>query len=595
MATYTDKYRLKKPGAEDFADIADINANMDKIDETLGNKADLDASGKVPTEQLPDLGPDLELGETSETAYRGDRGKTAYDHSQTKSGNPHGTTAKDVGYTDNEELGAENVQDAIDATVRIAKYAQKDASAALEAITKIANTINAVPTQSGSLTYTGSAQSPSWNSYDSAAMTIGGTTTGTNAGTYTATFTPKDGYKWFDGTTEAKSVTWSIGRASLTVPTQSGSLTYTGSAQSPSWNNYDSAKMTRGGTTSGTNAGSYNATFTPGANYRWPDGTTTAKTVTWAIGKAAGSLSISPTSLTITGAVGTTKTIAVTRTGDGAISAVSGNTGVATVSVSGTTVTVTLKGNGSATITVSVAAGTNHTAPANKTCAVTGTTISSTLADNSWATIASVSEAGTWDDVGWNVGDKIDITVSGEKLTFVIMGFSHDDKADGSGKAGITFGMKNLMASGRQMNSYNTNSGGFTGSEMYTWLTGTLLPELPYDLQAVLKSVNKKTYAGGSSSTINTNAMKVFLFSEVEVFGTVTFSRSGEGTQYDYFKTNSKVKYLSNGSGYAALWWERSPGASSTTDFCHVGSNGAASYDYNTASYVRGVCFGFCV
>ncbi|MFM2266021.1 MAG: hypothetical protein RLZ77_1441, partial [Bacteroidota bacterium] len=38
----------------------------------------------------------IALGETSSTAYRGDRGKTAYDHSQT-SGNPHGTTAAQVG------------------------------------------------------------------------------------------------------------------------------------------------------------------------------------------------------------------------------------------------------------------------------------------------------------------------------------------------------------------------------------------------------------------------------------------------------------------------------------------------------------------
>lgn len=38
----------------------------------------------------------LELGESSSTAYRGDRGKTAYDHSQTI-GNPHGVTAIDVG------------------------------------------------------------------------------------------------------------------------------------------------------------------------------------------------------------------------------------------------------------------------------------------------------------------------------------------------------------------------------------------------------------------------------------------------------------------------------------------------------------------
>lgn len=42
-------------------------------------------------------GGGVALGETSSTAYRGDRGKTAYDHSQVVTGNPHGTTAADVG------------------------------------------------------------------------------------------------------------------------------------------------------------------------------------------------------------------------------------------------------------------------------------------------------------------------------------------------------------------------------------------------------------------------------------------------------------------------------------------------------------------
>ena len=37
----------------------------------------------------------LTLGETASTAYRGDRGKIAYDHSQT-TGNPHGTTINDI-------------------------------------------------------------------------------------------------------------------------------------------------------------------------------------------------------------------------------------------------------------------------------------------------------------------------------------------------------------------------------------------------------------------------------------------------------------------------------------------------------------------
>ena len=39
----------------------------------------------------------IALGETGSTAYRGDRGKTAYNHSQITSGNPHKVTKSDVG------------------------------------------------------------------------------------------------------------------------------------------------------------------------------------------------------------------------------------------------------------------------------------------------------------------------------------------------------------------------------------------------------------------------------------------------------------------------------------------------------------------
>lgn len=591
MATYTTKYHLKKPALEDFGDIADINANMDIIDETLTNKADLGEDGKVPLEQLPELGSDLELGETSDTAYRGDRGKAAYDHSQTKNSNPHETAAKDIDYTDNEELGATNVQDAIDAVALVAKTAQATADDALEAITEIAFTINTVPTQSGSLTYTGQAQSPTWNSYDPNALQIGGTTTGTNAGTYQATFTPKDPYKWADGTATAKTVNWTIGRAGITLPTQSGSLTYTGAAQSPSWSGYDSNKMTLGGTTSGTNAGSYNASFTPKANYQWTDGTTSAKTAAWSISKAAGSLTLSKSSVSI-GVSSQTDTVTVTRPGDGVITATSNNSAIATASVSGTTITITAKASGSTTITVKVAAGTNYTAPANKTINVTVQMLSPTLANNTWAQIAAASEAGVAAST-WSVGDTKNITVGGETLTVEIVGFNHDDLASG-GKAGITFGLKNLMANTRQMNSSNTNAGGFTGSDMYDWLQGTLLNSLPSDLRAVLKSVNKKTSAGSQSSTINTNAMKIFLFSEIEIFGSVTYSKSGEGSQYSRFATaSSRIKYLSNGSGSANVWWERSPYGYDSGSFCVVNSVGNANG--NAANYSGGVCFGFCV
>ena len=224
---------------------------------------------------------------------------------------------------------------------------------------------------------------------------------------------------------------------------------------------------------------------------------------------------------------------------------------------------------------------------------VYGTSLDPVLENNSWDKIAEASESGIASDV-WQVGDTKDIVVGDETLTVEIVGFDHDDLSDGSGKAGITFGLKNLMANTRKMNSSNTNTGGFTGSDMYEWLQGTLLNSLPSDLQAVLKSVNKKTSAGNKSSTINTNAMKIFLFSEIEIFGTVTHSAPGEGSQYSRFATtSSRIKYLSNGSGSANFWWERSPYVNGSNNFCVVNSDGdAGRYD---SSISRGVCFGFCV
>ena len=70
-----------------------------------------------------------------------------------------------------------------------------------------------------------------------------------------------------------------------------------------------------------------------------------------------------------------------------------------------------------------------------------------------------------------------------------------------------------------------------------------------------------------------------------------TYSVSGEGTQYAYYKAgNSKVK---NKGGSAGTWWERSPRSGGSNLFCRVSSGGNASnYD---ASNSYGVAFGFCV
>ena len=388
--------------------------------------------------------------------------------------------------------------------------------------------------------------------------------------------------------TKTTTLSVTVERKSIsTVPSQSGSLTYSGSAQSPSWSNYSAAQLTLGGVTSGTNAGSYNATFTPTANYRWSDGTTTAKTVSWTIGKAAGSLSISPTSMTLDMS-STSKTIAVTRAGDGTISATSSNTAAATVSVSGTTVTVTGKANGSATITVSVGAGTNHTAPANKTCAVTVSFLDDTFANNDWSAIIAACQSGSVPST-WVVGNSKTMTINGTSYQIDIIGKNHDTYTAG-GTAPLTFQLHDCYGTKYQMNSSNTNSGGWTSCAMRSTHLPAILALMPSEVQAGIKEVNKLTSAGSQSSTINTTADKLFLLSEIEIFGSTTYSKSGEGSQYAYYSAgNSKVK---NFSGSANSWWERSPRGSNSAGFCYVNSSGSANN--NSASGSSGVAFGFC-
>ena len=494
--------------------------------------------------------------------------------------------------------------------------------------------IMGIPAQSGSLTYNGSAQSPVWSGHDAAKLTIGGTTSGTNAGSYNATFTPGANYQWSDGTTTAKTVAWSIGRASVGVPSQSGTLTYNGSAQSPVWSGHDAAKLTIGGTTSGTNAGSYNATFTPVSNYQWSDGSTAAKTVAWSIGKAAGSSSLNKSSLALS--TGTMSgTISVTRAGNGAVSASSSNTNVATVSVSGTTVTVTAKAKGTATITVKVAEGTNHTAPANRTCSVSVTLPTTSLNDNTWATIKEVSDAGQGENY-WSVGDTKRITINGKVGNFTfsnlaidafIIGFNHNSSREGTNRIHFQIGKiggkdvclcDSQYGSGQSGNGYfnmnpnNSNSGGWNGSYMRKTLLGnsgtpssppanSMLAALPSDLRAVMKSVTKYSdNTGGSpdnASYVTSTTDYLFLLAEFEYHGARSYANSAEKNfqlQYSYYKAgNSKVKYKHGETGTAANHWCRSVYVGNTHIFCLVYTNGSADHSNANASW--GAAPGFAV
>lgn len=91
--TNTTNYNLEKPSGSDYADIAALNRNADKLDAALLNletgKADLGTDGKVPVGQLPEMNYDpagsADTVDTKLTAHTENRN------------NPHGVTAAQVG------------------------------------------------------------------------------------------------------------------------------------------------------------------------------------------------------------------------------------------------------------------------------------------------------------------------------------------------------------------------------------------------------------------------------------------------------------------------------------------------------------------
>lgn len=166
-------------GLSNVDNTSDLNKPVSNaVQQILDNKADL-VDGKVPESQLPsfvddvlvfdtlndfpeegengkiyiaedtnltyrwtgtdyaEISPSLALGETSSTAYRGDRGKVAYDHTF-QTNNPHSVTKAQVGLSD------------VDNTSDAAKPISTAVQAALNNKSNFPSSNSSVPVRSGS-------------------------------------------------------------------------------------------------------------------------------------------------------------------------------------------------------------------------------------------------------------------------------------------------------------------------------------------------------------------------------------------------------------------------------------------------------------
>lgn len=192
----------------------------------------------------------------------------------------------------------------------------------------------------------------------------------------------------------------------------------------------------------------------------------------------------------------------------------------------------------------------------------------------------------------------------GQTLEYKIIGIDHDDLADGSGKADLTFltTSRNISSS---VNAPETNVGGWEKSKLRAKMnSGEIWNLMPADFQSKVKPVRKLTNnldGKKKDATVTATSDKLFLLSHSEFVPTSYWASSypwtsNEGTQYEAFKGKVTNNY---GSNYAIangeFWWERSfhPGNYSGVVFANVGESGYVTCEAGAASSVC-VCPAWC-
>ncbi len=316
-----------------------------------------------------------------------------------------------VGYSNNTNAGT--------ATVTITgKGNYKDTNSKTFTITAQPITI---PTSPAAKTYNGASQACGiTTSANTSVVTASSTTSATDAGTYTVVYALSNttNYKWSDNTTSNKSVTWIINKYDLKNATIANvsNQTYTGSEIKPT--PAVTVPIPSGSTTTLTttdfaysysnniNVGTATVKVTANSSSKNYTGNTSK---TFTIVQKAPTFTVAPATLNIK--KGATGKITITYNGDGALSASSSATGVATVSLSGKEITVTGVAAGTATITVKAAAGSNYTAGTEQKVTVNvygAPTVPTITVKNASGTAIS---SGSWST------SKLTITLSGSTLT----------------------------------------------------------------------------------------------------------------------------------------------------------------------------------
>jgi hypothetical protein len=205
-----------------------------------------------------------------------------------------------------------------------------------------------------------------------------------------------------------------------------------------------------------------------------------------------------------------------------------------------------------------------------------------------WSAVQGAIADGTYKDI-YRLGDRVPIDLGEYGIrNMQIVAFDTDDKADGSGKAAISWVSETLITK-RAMNTASTNENGWVASEMRSWLQGDFYAILPADVKASIVSVNKTFFDCTTQSTLSC-ADNVWIPSQLEIY----YNGGGEdsGARYrEFFTSDHSTRKKKDSNGTISSYWVRTA-YSYSPSFMYCGTGGMMNFGGSTSSY--GVALGFC-
>jgi hypothetical protein len=219
------------------------------------------------------------------------------------------------------------------------------------------------------------------------------------------------------------------------------------------------------------------------------------------------------------------------------------------------------------------------------------------MEDCSWPMLQQLAAAGTLGNY-YSVGDTKTLELSGgERVVMELASIN-----DGEGTAGAyyprgtaDFISKDCMLTTRQVNVSNTNSGGWPSCKLRTDLNNVVYDLLPQAVKDAIVEKTHKSSAGGQSTSLAEHSDKLWLPTEWEIFGSITYAAGTENgnvnKHYAVFDSaGDRIKHLGTG-GAATSWWECSPSVSLSAYFCFVSTSGGANDSGASNSIGVPLCF----